>query len=243
MILYCFIVCAIYVGSLYLTGLSGARDNPKTIQLRSLGVLLASCLSWIPAALVLSHEHDMTKTNMVHHFRLGGEHVVSHVVLVVVHIGILYVVPCIFPHRDSSPPQEQWICFRNYIIAPVAEEWCFRACMVPLLESAGYTPGVILWLCPLFFGAAHIHHVSNMLNISFLAKGYIYIYIHTHTPSVAWISHFLPPSRCRSWIASTIKARNFSLRCVQYSPNLPTPTYSASTPHLSCYVRTVSFPR
>ena len=162
MILYCFIVCAIYVGSLYVTAThQGTRDDPKTIQVRSFSILLASCLSWIPAAVVLlSHDHDMTRTMMFRHFRLADGDL-SDVVLIVVHIGILYAVPVgIFPYRDSSPPQQRWVCLRNYIIAPVSEEWCFRACMIPLLESAGYSQGVILWLCPLFFGAAHIHHVS-----------------------------------------------------------------------------------
>lgn len=46
---------------------------------------------------------------------------------------------------------------RNHIVAPVAEEFTFRACMLPLLLAA-VRPGTALALTPLFFGVAHLHH-------------------------------------------------------------------------------------
>jgi hypothetical protein len=36
--------------------------------------------------------------------------------------------------------------------APIAEEFAFRACMVPLLLDAGYSEAAVVFGCPLFFG-------------------------------------------------------------------------------------------
>lgn len=49
-----------------------------------------------------------------------------------------------------------WI--RNHIIAPLSEEFTFRACMMPLLLHSFETTTAI-WLTPLFFGLAHLHHI------------------------------------------------------------------------------------
>lgn len=42
-----------------------------------------------------------------------------------------------------------WI--RNHIVAPLSEEFTFRACMLPLLLQA-FTPITSVLLTPLFFG-------------------------------------------------------------------------------------------
>lgn len=49
-----------------------------------------------------------------------------------------------------------WI--RNHIIAPLSEEFTFRACMMPLLLYSFETSTAIR-LTPLFFGLAHLHHI------------------------------------------------------------------------------------
>ncbi|KAG9291485.1 hypothetical protein G9A89_021904 [Geosiphon pyriformis] len=48
--------------------------------------------------------------------------------------------------------------FRTYIFAPLAEEFVFRCCMVPILVYSGYHPSHIIFYSPLFFGIAHLHH-------------------------------------------------------------------------------------
>lgn len=57
-----------------------------------------------------------------------------------------------------------WIdCFqnilwlRNHIVAPLSEEFTFRACMMPLLLQS-YRQTTAVLLTPLFFGVAHLHH-------------------------------------------------------------------------------------
>lgn len=54
------------------------------------------------------------------------------------------------------------IALRNFIVAPFAEEFVFRACLVPFLLPVLGRLGTIL-LCPLFFGIAHLHHFFEWL--------------------------------------------------------------------------------
>lgn len=46
---------------------------------------------------------------------------------------------------------------RNHIMAPLSEEFTFRACMMPLLLQS-FSPKTAIFLTPLFFGVAHLHH-------------------------------------------------------------------------------------
>ncbi|KAL1110204.1 hypothetical protein AAG570_008281 [Ranatra chinensis] len=54
------------------------------------------------------------------------------------------------------------IWLRNYIIAPFSEELTFRACMLPLLIQC-FRPQAAIFICPLFFGIAHLHHIIGCI--------------------------------------------------------------------------------
>uniref|UniRef100_A0A0G4G089 intramembrane prenyl-peptidase Rce1 n=1 Tax=Chromera velia CCMP2878 TaxID=1169474 RepID=A0A0G4G089_9ALVE len=51
---------------------------------------------------------------------------------------------------------------RNVILAPLTEEWMFRCCTVPLLLSGGWPPWFAVFVSPLFFGLAHLHHLPQL---------------------------------------------------------------------------------
>ncbi|XP_034942602.1 CAAX prenyl protease 2 [Chelonus insularis] len=53
------------------------------------------------------------------------------------------------------------IWWRNQIVAPFSEEWTFRACMMPLFLQC-FHPYIAIFICPLFFGVAHFHHVFEL---------------------------------------------------------------------------------
>jgi prenyl protein peptidase len=60
----------------------------------------------------------------------------------------------------------RWICLRNLVVAPFAEELVFRAHMVPVLQSSTDVTLSVWQLCriaPLFFGIAHAHHAFRRL--------------------------------------------------------------------------------
>ena len=55
------------------------------------------------------------------------------------------------------------VAIRAYIVAPIFEEWVFRACMVVVLRENGMSIGNITLYSPLYFGIAHLHHAYNMV--------------------------------------------------------------------------------
>eukprot|EP00518_Triparma_eleuthera_P005186 CAMPEP_0182468324 /NCGR_PEP_ID=MMETSP1319-20130603/15315_1 /TAXON_ID=172717 /ORGANISM="Bolidomonas pacifica, Strain RCC208" /LENGTH=256 /DNA_ID=CAMNT_0024668509 /DNA_START=165 /DNA_END=932 /DNA_ORIENTATION=- len=54
---------------------------------------------------------------------------------------------------------------RNLFVAPLTEELVYRGLLVPYLLQLGVPPSRCVWLAPLFFGFAHVHHgVSTWLS-------------------------------------------------------------------------------
>jgi prenyl protein peptidase len=62
------------------------------------------------------------------------------------------------------------IGFRNYIAGPLTEELLFRSTIIPLHLLAHISPTKIIFLTPLYFGIAHVHHF------------YEFTLTHPHTP-------------------------------------------------------------
>ena len=69
-----------------------------------------------------------------------------------------------------------WSGYRNYIAGPVTEEVIFRSVIIPLHLIAGISASRIIFLTPLYFGIAHIHHL------------YEFKLTHPHT---AWLPSIL----------------------------------------------------
>ncbi|KAK7103769.1 hypothetical protein V1264_018604 [Littorina saxatilis] len=65
----------------------------------------------------------------------------------------LYLEP-----RYWSNSIRNYVWVRNHIVAPFSEELIFRATMLPFLVPA-FGVGWSIFLCPLFFGVAHFHHM------------------------------------------------------------------------------------
>lgn len=66
------------------------------------------------------------------------------------------------------------IWWRNHIVAPLSEEWTFRACMLPLLLQC-FTQTTAIFICPLFFGVAHFHHVVERIKMGMEIKLALFI--------------------------------------------------------------------
>lgn len=52
---------------------------------------------------------------------------------------------------------------RNLIAAPLTEELCFRSGLISYLLASGMSPNKALWLSPLPFALAHVHHVIDLV--------------------------------------------------------------------------------
>ncbi|KIW29032.1 uncharacterized protein PV07_04881 [Cladophialophora immunda] len=64
-------------------------------------------------------------------------------------------------HRGVAAISESlssWQGYRNYVAGPITEEVVFRSVLIPIHLLAKISPGKIVFLTPLYFGIAHIHH-------------------------------------------------------------------------------------
>lgn len=69
-----------------------------------------------------------------------------------------------------------WQGYRNYVAGPITEEVIFRSVLVPLHLLAKVSPTKIIFLTPLYFGIAHVHHF------------YEFTLTHPHTPLLPALS-------------------------------------------------------
>ncbi|OQS07509.1 peptidase family U48, partial [Thraustotheca clavata] len=53
---------------------------------------------------------------------------------------------------------ERILAIRTYIFAPFTEEFVFRSSMAMMLLNAGFSAGTVIFVSPLAFGVAHMHH-------------------------------------------------------------------------------------
>ncbi|KAI1619506.1 prenyl protein peptidase [Exophiala viscosa] len=65
---------------------------------------------------------------------------------------------------------KSWQGYRNYVAGPITEEVIFRSILVPLHLLAKVSPTKVVFLTPLYFGIAHVHHF------------YEFTLTHPHTP-------------------------------------------------------------
>ncbi|KAF5843567.1 hypothetical protein DUNSADRAFT_12829 [Dunaliella salina] len=64
--------------------------------------------------------------------------------------------------RAPFAEEHLWL-WRNLFVAPLCEEWVFRACMAPLLRLQGYSEIATVFITPLFFSVAHLHHLHDLI--------------------------------------------------------------------------------
>ncbi|XP_054264722.1 CAAX prenyl protease 2 [Macrosteles quadrilineatus] len=169
----CFILSVVYVSSLYIWNSPHSRDHPTTIKKRFLSVFAMMFVS--PLFLYMFSGCDVFDKNTIWELlglRLPGILVAS--ILPLVLTMILFLGPLAMQGRSGiwrlyAEPM-YWvnnmlnlIWMRNHIVAPLSEEFTFRACMLPLLLQC-FRPNTAIFICPLFFGTAHFHHMAERLS-------------------------------------------------------------------------------
>ena len=65
------------------------------------------------------------------------------------------------PAARRAPSTLLLVRARALLVAPISEEWIFRACMFPLIVSAGYGCSASLLMNGALFGVAHLHHIFD----------------------------------------------------------------------------------
>lgn len=172
-------VAASYVAAVQLAGgPRAARDDPSVAARRSAAALAASALCWLPCALAGRFAAACLRSTLL-------QPPFAPAAAALALCLALFAAPLLLAFRDSraaattaaptwhasrgpasssqSQPQAHPVLrLRNLLVAPLTEEWAFRACMAPLLLSQRWRPAHVALVCPLFFGAAHAHHALNL---------------------------------------------------------------------------------
>jgi prenyl protein peptidase len=135
------------------------RDDPLTIKFRTVSVLTSSFISVF--IMIMLSQVSLEETFICLGIRFDFEYLALSLIPLVL-VMILFAGPLaqLFVDRDwpldfSSPI----FLFRNLIVTPLTEEIVFRGCICPLLLGSGLSRTTVILTSPLFFGAAHLHHV------------------------------------------------------------------------------------
>ncbi|KAH9594132.1 CAAX prenyl protease [Schistosoma haematobium] len=172
-ILNCIFYSFLFISGLYFAGGKFPRDHPETIKRRVVSVFVTGTISMIHI-LTYIRSYDRPPFQLSSYefgklfIRLDGllEAVIISVILtLVMYFGVVLDDICsgdmlvIFDVQYWKDRIFNWISLRNFVIAPLAEELIFRACvtfhLLPLFSSCV----MLCFVSSLFFSLAHFHHV------------------------------------------------------------------------------------
>lgn len=148
------------------------RDAPSVIQARIRAVTITVTISIITTFYLLHNNGQLGLEATLHNLGLWPISPLA-VLQPLLLTFILYTGPLyndIYLNRSLSPLSSLWseivtslsssIGYRNYIAGPLTEELLFRSTILPihLLSTLADSPKKLVFLTPLYFGIAHIHH-------------------------------------------------------------------------------------
>lgn len=169
----CSILSGLFVVSLYAVDLGQSRNHPKTVKRRILAVSVVCLVAPIGLFIYIRTRLEaLSVESFAALLGLKWNGLTGAVCWPTLLILVLYSGPIFQNWIDGDPlfgqgivTQRKDIILRNYIIAPLAEEWIFRACMLLLLRPATGEWYAVL-VCPIFFGIAHVHHLIDWYRIN-----------------------------------------------------------------------------
>lgn len=162
--LACFGLASLFVLSLYAVSAGLPRSHPVTVRRRILAIAFVCAVS--PAYVwAWSTGRDDNGESLWRVLGLKKEGILWAIISPLLLVSLAYLgcfVHCVILKQNPFAEldlTERWdIAFRNFVAAPFAEEFVFRACLLPiLLPSLGELWAILL--SPLFFGLAHLHHI------------------------------------------------------------------------------------
>ncbi|KAG0173545.1 hypothetical protein DFQ28_002151 [Apophysomyces sp. BC1034] len=156
----------IYVAGFYLFRQQGpalSRNHPEVILSRLKAVALASIV--IPAIVhVILPSVPLTLALGILPLKIS---LLTPLLLTI----ILFCGPLALMYFDEELPWQKHFDLqqelrmitsllgqRNFIVAPVTEEFVFRACVICVLYHSGFSTAYLIFVSPMYFGLAHLHH-------------------------------------------------------------------------------------
>lgn len=162
-VLKCIAIGVTYVAPFYLRhGL--ARNSPSTIKFRMATTTATSLVAWLP--LCWSLQKQGKSPLLLHLLGLRWHGMLAAVLRPAALTACLFTGPILQSwlsqtHHESCQSGLQTL--RNLIVAPLTEEFCFRACMAPLFLLEGCSRIRTVLITPVMFGVAHLHHLVELV--------------------------------------------------------------------------------
>ncbi|GLV40539.1 severas [Carabus blaptoides fortunei] len=169
----CFVLSVLYVASFYVWNSQHNRNHPSTIKKRFFSVFVMMFVSPIFLNIALN-ENIKEKALLWEVMGLRTPCIIPATILPLVLTMVLFLGPISMQANSGilklhSQPVfwlnnlRDLIWWRNHVVAPLSEEFTFRACMLPALLQC-FQPITAVFICPLFFGVAHFHHMAERIN-------------------------------------------------------------------------------
>lgn len=182
-ILICCVLAAAYVLSLHYGSRSRSRNDLAVVRWRMAACFAVCLIAWIPLWLELKtvrKDAEPIWQQLLVCLGLRVRGFVPAAILPVCLTALLYSGPIAMKaidfwvpthdaqnghsaSRDIAPRQSRTMVMRDVLVAPLTEEFVFRACMVPLLIHRGFAVKSVVAIAPLFFGVAHLHHLYELV--------------------------------------------------------------------------------
>lgn len=178
-----------YVGSIYALqsariGGNGdqakSRDDPAVIRARLTAVSVSTAGSMCAVGVIVwkTGNFSSVQESVGASMKLLGLTLPSPALRPLLLTPLLYLGPLYSAWLDKSLPFMQdwsyerdvvakfasWTGVRNFFMSPLTEELVFRSCVIAAAELAGVSQKKIIFLTPLWFGIAHIHHAYDQFN-------------------------------------------------------------------------------
>ena len=162
-----------------------SRDAPSVIRARIRFVTTSVTVCSVITILILSTRGHLETTSILHHlgwYPLNPLKIGKALSLT----SLLFAGPLFeraivesgwrrwIKGKELRETLSSWIGWRNFVAGPITEELLFRSLIVPLhlMISPTPSPTTLIFVTPLYFGIAHIHHV------------YEYTLAHPFTPTL-----------------------------------------------------------
>jgi len=160
-----------------------SRDAPSVIRGRIRSVITTCIVCSTSTFLILAIVKNGTPVKALHsmgYLPIGLEEAAKSVVLTaILFVGPLFETGIVegkwrdwIRLRGLDTVISGWIGWRNYVAGPITEEVLFRSASVPLLLLSHTANTTTIFLTPIIFGLAHIHHF------------YEFRITHPHTPVI-----------------------------------------------------------
>ncbi|CEP13839.1 hypothetical protein [Parasitella parasitica] len=173
--LVCIGFTLIYVAGFYIFRIPGNRNDPPVILARMKAVTVASFVSasvvWYLVQAIEAEESAATVLGLTQPLEVSC--LKPLLLTVILFLGPLSVMffdqelpfqKCFSFKRDVKMNLLSLIGQRNYVVAPLTEEFVFRACIIAVLNQAHYSKNYLIFISPLYFGIAHLHHALDNYN-------------------------------------------------------------------------------